>query len=328
MNIFPTQYSVLSARALKLFLSEQYDFVVDKCTLIVHNVSDTYLVEATNKKYIFKIYRDAHRSYDEIMGEVELLNFYINNGASVSYPVKDVSGNFLQSLNAAEGIRYGVMFSYAEGKPVYAMNDKQLKLVGIEMAKLHILSSKVTLKHKRKEYSIQSTLLNPIKVIKPAFVEMDEEYEVLCEIVNNTVSKMSKLDFSKFSYGYCQYDFLPKNFHFKGSEKLTFFDFDFSGKGYLINDIMSFYIHFFLEVYYKKMTREEADRCFTIFLEAYRLVKPVSDEEINSIKYFGLGFWIFYFGFHVENFDDWSNIFFTPNFIKSRIPLIQNWMEY
>lgn len=328
INIFPTQYSVLSAKALQSHLAGQYGLEITDCRLITHNVSDTYLVETALDKYVFKIYRDAHRPYDEIMGEMELLDYYAKNGACVSYPVKDTSGKWLQRFYAAEGTRYGALFSYAQGKNVYMMSDKQLQLVGTEMAKLHILSSSAVLNYPRKKYTIVSTLVEPVKVIRPAFKEMEEEYNYLVEVAAYAVDELSKIDTSNFSYGYCQYDFLPKNFHFEGEDKLTFFDFDFAGEGYLINDITTFYIHFFFDVYYGKLTRVEADRSFNVFLEAYRKVKPVSDEEIAGIRYFGLGFWLFYFGFHQENFDDWSNSFYTPAFIKSRIPLIKRWMEY
>lgn len=328
MNIFPTQYSVLSAKALQDHLSGQYGFTVINCKLITHNVSDTYLVETAADKFIFKIYRDAHRTHDEIMGEMQLLDTYYENGAAVSYPIKDMSGKWLQSFNAAEGIRYGALFSFAEGENIYMMTDKQLQLVGTEMAKLHIISSSVTLDYPRKAYSVESTLIAPVEVIRPAFDGMEDDYKYITEVAEFAVNELSKIDTSAFSYGYCQYDFLPKNFHFAGEEKLTFFDFDFAGQGYLINDITTFYIHFFFDVYYGKLTRGEADRCFNVFMEAYRKIKPVSEEEIKSIRYFGLGFWLFYFGFHQENFDDWSNSFFTPNFIKSRITLIKKWMEY
>ena len=123
-------------------------------------------------------------------------------------------------------------------------------------------------------------------------------------------------------------DFLPKNFHFEGNESLTFFDFDFAGEGYLINDIASFFIHYFLENIYGKMTAEEAKQRFSIFLESYKNIRNVSGQEIKSIKYFGFGFWMFYFKFHFEQYDDWSNLFFNDRFIKGRVALLKQWMEW
>src|SRR6185437_14212014 len=103
MEIFPTQYSTLSSRALNTFISYRYGFGETSCRLLIRNVSDTYLIENANDKYIFKIYRDAHRKLDEIKGEVELLTILADRAARVSYPLSDLSGEKIQSFNAAEG---------------------------------------------------------------------------------------------------------------------------------------------------------------------------------------------------------------------------------
>lgn len=53
MTIFPTQYSVLSAKGIKTYLEENYSFGNISCKLIIHNVSDTYIAESKDEKYIF-----------------------------------------------------------------------------------------------------------------------------------------------------------------------------------------------------------------------------------------------------------------------------------
>lgn len=142
------------------------------------------------------------------------------------------------------------------------------------------------------------------------------------------IEKLKQLDTSQFSYGYCHYDFFPKNFHLDESNQITFFDFDFAGKGFLINDLLSFYIHYFLEVTYNKISREAGDRSFAVFLKSYRQTRKISAAEMEALPYLGFAFWIFYMGFHYENFDDWSNIFFTTKFIKDRVALIKKWMDF
>jgi Ser/Thr protein kinase RdoA (MazF antagonist) len=327
MDVFPAQYSTLSSKALSEFLAIKYDLKNVTCRLLIHNVSDTYLLETETINYVFKVYRNSHRKLAEIKGEVELLNLLFEGKANVAHPIKDVEGKYIQSFNAAEGTRHGVMFSYALGTVVSDMNEEQLAAVGKEMAKIHNITATIELKSSRKEYSIDTMLLNPLAIFKPAFEDLKDEYIFLTQAVNQVAEKINKLDLSKFSYGYCQYDFLPKNFHFDETGHLTFFDFDFAGKGHLINDIASFYIHYFLEVYYGKMTQEKADKAFAVFVKNYRKVKSLSDEELAAIPYFGFAFWIFYLGFQYENFDDWSNIFFGPKYLKDRTTLIKKWVE-
>lgn len=327
MDIFPTQNSTLSSEALKINLAQIYGLPIVACKLLVRNVSDTYLLDGVVDKYIFKIYRNKHRNFEEISGEVELLNELHANGAKVAYPLTAFDGSQIQSFNAAEGTRYGVLFSYAIGEVVHNLEPGQLKTLGREMAAIHNITANLTLKNARRMYDNDTMLLEPIKLIKPAFESIELEYNYLNQTSVEIAKKIDQLELDQFSYGYCHYDFLPKNFHFNGNN-ITFFDFDFAGRGYLINDISSFYIHCFLEVYYGKISQEEADKSFAIFVTSYREVRPLSHDELVTIPYFGYAFWIFYMGFHYENFDDWSNIFFGPRFLKDRTALIKKWVDW
>lgn len=323
MAIFPTQYSTLSASALGKAIEGWYGFSGLTCRFLLRGVSDTYVLEGATDQYILKIYRDAHRSLEEIKAEVELLNGLHQGGARVSYPIKDHAGNQIQSFQAAEGIRHGVLFSFAAGKPFNDPSDEQIAITGREMARLHNLTAVIELGHKRREYNHHTTLIQPIATFAPAFKELPDEYQYLQDMAAVVMKKLNGMDTSKFSYGYCHYDFFPKNFHFDEHNNITFFDFDFAGKGYLVNDIMSYWVHFALNACVGRSTLEESKRIFTIFLEAYRTVRPVSEEEISAIPYLNFAFWVFYLGFTYENFDDWSNMFFDTRFIKGRVALIK-----
>ncbi|QEM09695.1 phosphotransferase enzyme family protein [Mucilaginibacter rubeus] len=326
MEIFPTQYSTLSSKALNVKLQERYGLSNTTCRLLIRNVSDTYVIENTTEKYIFKIYRDAHRKLEEIRGEVELLNTLFQRGAKVSRPVPDKNGDTIQAFNAAEGTRYGVLFSWAQGSVVYAISDDQLETVGREMATVHHITSSIELSHHRQQYSIETLFVNPLKILEPAFAGLEEDYAYLKQTAAEVIERCNQFDGS-FSYGYCHFDFMPKNFHFTSDNEITFFDFDFVGKGLLAYDIASFFVHYFLEFTYGKITEKEARDAFRIFVDSYRKVRPLSNEEIAAIPYLGFGFWLFYFGFQCENFDDWSNLFWGPKFMKDRVVLIKKWMD-
>lgn len=327
MAHFPAQYSTLSASALKAHIAGAYGLQLVSCKFLLRGVSDTYIIEAANAKYVLKIYRAQHRSHQEILAEVELLNLLKEGGASVAYAITDLNNQQLQQFDAPEGIRYGVLFSYAEGAPVMDLNDTQLKTVGRQMAVVHNITSAIKLTHPRRAYNVETTLIQPIKNIEPAFKDLPDEYTYLKEAAGKVALKLSSIDTSDFSYGYCQYDFLPKNFHFDTAGNLTFFDFDFAGEGLLANDLMSFFVHFFMHVYTGKPTDAEAERMFAVFIAAYRENRPVTDSELEAIPYLGVGFWIFYLGFQYDHFDDWSNLFFGPKFIKDRVALIKVWVD-
>ena len=118
MTIFPTRYSLLAAPALGEHIAQKYRLPGLQCRLLLHGVSDTYLLQNAGGKYIFKIYRSSHRSLEEIRGEIALLDALEQNGASVAGVIRDADGEPVQYLPAAEGTRHGVLFRYAKGKNI------------------------------------------------------------------------------------------------------------------------------------------------------------------------------------------------------------------
>ena len=325
-TIFPTQYSTLSSKHLGKYIGEKYGFTEVLCTFLLRGVSDTYVIEHSEGKAILKIYRDSHRSLDEIQGEVELLAILKSEGGKVAEALIDLEGNTIQSFQAAEGIRNGVVFRYALGKNVYDFTDEQLEVLGREMAFNHLITSQVELSYPRQEYTIETTIDRPLEVLKPFLKDFQEEYEYLLETAGRVKEKMESYDLQSFSYGYCHYDYLPKNFHFDEHNTITVFDYDFAGKGLLMNDIMTFMMHYFFHTTLNRISYEEGDQHFTLFIESYRKVKAVSDQELELMPYLGFGFWLFYLGFQCENFDDWSNTFFSSRYLQDRISVIKKYM--
>jgi len=329
MAPFPTQYSTLSAVALKDHVAAAYALQLCAGRYLLRGVSDTYRLESSTAQYILKIYRNTHRSRSEIEGEVALLLHLHAHGSPVAPPLPDQDGEYLQAFEAAEGTRYGVLFAFAPGQPVFDLSDAQVQQVGREMARLHNLTAQITLSHPRPEYNLATTLTQPLQRLAPVFAayEYPEGHAYLTETAAFATARLAALDTAAFSYGYCHYDFLPKNFHFDAQDQLTFFDFDFAGRGYLVNDVMTFFMHYFLHTITKRLSREEADRAFQLFIASYRQVRPLSDEELAAMPYLGFAWWLFYLGFQVDHFDDWSNSFFGPRYLRDRVGLIRQWLE-
>jgi len=328
MDLFPAQYSTLSSTALRDYIEKIYGLKNLSCRLLTKNVSDTYLLEDPNSKYIFKVYRTSYRTLSEIRGETELLNILNENRIPVSYPFTDLAGEQIQQLNASEGTRYGILFSFAIGKVALIPDDDQLRIIGRNIALMHNVTSNCKLAHERPEYNVFTTLERPLQVIAQRFTEFPDEYEYLKDLVESVKNKLDQLPTSAFSYGYCHYDLLPKNFHFDEHNNITFFDFDWAGKGNLVNDLMTFYVQLFFLVHFKLLTREEADERFGIVVTSYREQRPLSDDELSAIPYLGIMFFIYGFGFYEENYDDFSIAFLTPKFIRERVELIKKWAAW
>ncbi|WP_185673579.1 phosphotransferase enzyme family protein, partial [Elizabethkingia meningoseptica] len=237
-----------------------------QCKLLVRGVGDTYGIESEEDRFILRIYRSSHRSLDHIKEEVRLLQALKDAHVSVSYPITDISGDNILKLEAIEGVRHAVLFSYAKGRVARLMNDNQFRALGNEMARFHNVSAHFKVEYERWNFDLQTTVFKSLERLKPVFKENPEDYEWLQNIAVEIERKLTKFDTSTFSKGYCHFDFLPKNFHFD-HDTVTLFDFDFMGYGWLVNDIMTFWIHFVLDVSAGRMTNEEFQRAYQIFLD-------------------------------------------------------------
>jgi Ser/Thr protein kinase RdoA (MazF antagonist) len=311
--VFPAVYSTLCPVALASLITEQYGIPHVQCKLLVRGVGDTYLVQSSQHRYILRIYRSSHRSLPQVKEEVQLLLALQQAQVPASYPISAISGETIHTLQAVEGERYAVLFSYAPGQVVRNLDKNQLHLLGREMARFHNVSSIISPATVRWQYDLQTTLFIPLDKLQPVLAHDPDTYTWLQESVEQAAKKLSQPNTASFSKGYCHFDFLPKNFHFEG-DSLTFFDFDFMGYGWLVNDIMTFWQHLTLDVFTGRMTRQTADEAYAIFLEGYSAHRAISEQELTLVPYLSLGFWLFYMAFHTTH--DQFYAFSQPAHVK------------
>lgn len=310
---FRAIYSTLSAEALTTLVAEKYKLENIQCRFLTRGVGDTYLVQSPNEQFILRIYRDTHRSLPQIKEELSLLLALKDAGVSVSWPIQDHSGTHIQPLQAIEGIRHAVLFSYAPGTAVSMLNDQQLRNFGREMARFHNVSSALSPETSRWSFDTETTLFKPLRMLQTVKTQDPETYAWLQQTAQRAQEKLSQTDTSGFSKGYCHFDFIPKNFHFDG-DAVTLFDFDFMGYGWLVNDIMSFWQHLMFDVYAGRATQQASDDAYAVFLEGYREHRAVSDHELAMAPCLTLGFWLFYMGFHTTH--DHFYTFTQPAYVK------------
>ena len=123
--VFTAYYSTLPPEALANHISSAYGFKNITCRLLVRGVGDTYEIGSNQGHFILRVYRSSHRDLAQIEAEIKLLLTLKRADVSVSYPIADLSGIYIQPINATEGIRYAVLFSYANGKVVSQLNENQ-----------------------------------------------------------------------------------------------------------------------------------------------------------------------------------------------------------
>ena len=322
--IFPTAYSTLSAPALAAYVADRYGLPDTRCQFLVRGVGDTYRLDTAAGRFILRIYRPSHRNLSQITAEVELLLAAKEGGVTVSYPLSDKSGQYIQAFPAAEGLRHGVLFTYAPGETISQLSEPQLQNLGRTVARFHDVSSSVRLSDPRWTFDPETTLNAPLERARPYFATLPSEYGWWREAAAATIAHINQVDTSGFSRGYIHYDLLPQNFHFDGDQP-TLFDFDFFGYGWLVYDLMTLYVHLSLDAHWGRLSPEAADKAWQTFLDAYCAQRPLSAAEISLIPWLSLSFWCFYMGFHGTH--DQFQSFVQPSQLKSRTAVIRKLTE-
>jgi Ser/Thr protein kinase RdoA (MazF antagonist) len=322
MSIFPTRYSTLSAPALGAFIQQQYGIPAVHCRYKLRGVSDTYHVQSAAGEFILKIFRPMHRTEEELLGEIALLEYLLFHNIRVAAPVNDKEGKVLQSFQAIEGIRHGILYQFAPGRPVIEQNDEQIIQSARYLAKFHLITEDLELPYNRKAYTLETMLQEPLHAVRPAYeyFNLPEEYLQLEACAAQNLAALEKMDLAGFCTGYCHYDFMPKNWHHDENGQITLFDFDFAGEGWLVNDIASY------AIYLSLLTQSvpDARRRLKLFIETYTQLRPVQSDELKALPQLGFLFILFYLQYQYENFEDHTNVYLGPRFLKERLKQIDH----
>jgi Ser/Thr protein kinase RdoA (MazF antagonist) len=322
MNLFPVTASTLSENHLRLLLIDHYN-LSDNCTckLFRTGINHTYFIDDNEKKYVFRIYSFGWRTKVEIEAELNLLTVLKNNNISVSYALTDIKDKFIQEINAPEGLRYAVLFTFAKGDKVRFMNEESCASIGAIMAKIHKITSNIRVE--RIDYNIQTLLKLPYQKATKYFSEDLAEMKFLKSCIAD-ISKTIEDKSNENIYASCVHlDIWYDNMSITDKNEITFFDFDFCGNGISLLDVA----YFCMQLFHIETDKNIYEQKVRWFLQGYRSIREISEQEISLIANAGASIWIFYLGVQSERFD-WSNIFLSENYLKMYVGKLNSWLDY
>lgn len=273
------------------------------------------------ERYVVRVYGQYWRTKTEIQEELSLLELLKKNNLSISYSIPDKEGNRIQEINAPEGLRYAVLFSFAKGEKMRFMDNDTCFEVGSLMAKIHNITANKTIN--RSDYNSELLLKKSYKQLTHFFSENLAEMKYLKEIDYRISETFEKINQSNIQKGIVHLDIWYDNLSVNDNREITIFDFDNCGNGLLILDIG----YFCKQLFFIESDKEKYESKVESFLNGYREIRELSNEEIKLIPEAGASIFAFYLGVQAQRFD-WSNIFLTENYLKMFVGRIKSWMEY
>lgn len=316
MESFPVINSTLSAAHLGLLLQEKYHLsATTSCSLLKTGINDSYLVTDDGDKYVFRIYSLNWRTREEIYEEIRLLNLLQESQIPVSYPLTDSDGNYIQEINAPEGKRFGVLFSFAKGEKLLNFPASLHYKAGEIMARMHRLTVNMDLK--RLHYTPQIILIDSFEQLKKFISTETEEMVFMASAQKYLLGELGKVKEENIRRGAVHQDIWFDNMSING-EDITLFDFDFCGNGWLCYDI-AYYI---LQLHSTEKDEDECKLKTEAFLQGYESVTKIGAEEKRLLPVLGICLYFFYLGIQCQRFDNWSNTFLNETYLKRFINLL------
>ncbi|UMB55390.1 phosphotransferase [Lutibacter sp. A64] len=322
MTDFPVSASTLSENHLGKFVIENYNLPTNStCKLYRTGINHTYFITTNNTKYALRVYSYNWRTKQEIEEELELLNKLATHNLSVSFPIKDKKREFIQKINAPEGTRYAVLFSFAEGKKIRFMTPETCFKIGNLMASFHKITHNKNIN--RINYTTETLVKLPYKYACNYFSEALPEMKFIKEHGNLISEIFKQVDTTQIKSGIVHLDIWYDNMNITNENEITIFDFDFCGNGWLLFDVA----YFTNQLFNIETDKKDYELKLKHFLEGYQNILTLTNTELTLLPSAAVATQLFYLGVQSQRFD-WSNIFLTENYLKMYVNRIKSWINY
>jgi len=323
MNVFPVTDSALSAAQLAVFVKNKYQLnAAVSARILKTGINHSYLVSNEADQFVLRVYSYQWRTEKEIEAEIRLLNLLKANGLPVSYPIQDASGQTIQYLQAPEGLRYAVLFSFAKGIKMLQFPAALHYKAGEIMAGIHRVTGNLSLD--RVHYTPEVLLLESFEELKNFLPAQTEEMQYMLLLQKYLLNRLANTDRGALRKGIVHLDIWFDNMSID-NDALTVFDFDFCGNGLLVFDI-AYYI---LQLYSTEKDENEFNLKKAHFLKGYESVAAISPEEMELIPAAAVSLYFFYLGVQCRRYDNWSNNFLNEIYLKRFINLlVKKWVNH
>jgi Ser/Thr protein kinase RdoA (MazF antagonist) len=231
------------------------------------------LDEVTNYVYEFKSHKErrilrlthsSHHSEDEIIAELDWVNFLVRHGIPASRPLLSKNRCLTERFEVEDSYFIAVVFEYAPGHFIDSSDPKEwnpqfFQTLGRTMGRMHHASKlydTTHLRQKRSHWYDDDLLQNAADYLpsdqKQAAADMEM---LLARLAQNTPTADC--------YGLVHCDVNPTNFHINNGQ-ITLFDFDDCAYNWFVNDIAVT-----LPMYSKQFTEEGWETRMTEFFQWY-----------------------------------------------------------
>ena len=239
----------------------------------IHQISkiggfENYIFQFSNNNndYILRFVHSRHRTYDQVLGELEFIEYLHINKSPVSMVIHSINDKVAEKLKIDSKSYFSVcVFEKAQGRFIKKedLTDEFYIMFGAEIGKLHKLTKTYKPKYRRIKWDQENYMGIARKVLEK------KDHKII-DIYAKLIEKLNKLPKNIDNFGLIHTDLHFKNMYIYSGE-LTFFDWDDSSYKHFISDIaIVLFYHFIYNEYSQDHVNTESRRILALLVEGYR----------------------------------------------------------
>lgn len=288
-----------------------------RCVLLARSLNDSYLVEASEGRFVLRVYRAGWRTDAEVAYEVALLRHLDAAGIRVTAPIPTRSGEFVWTVSAPEGPRPAVLFTYAAGgRPG---DPYPGGAYGRALAELHAALDDFTSPAPRSGLDWTHLVEEPLTAIR-SFVGRRDVSEYVERVAAALHRRIDELDRAGLDTGACHGDPHGFNVHVGPDGGFTFLDFDSCGPGWRAYDLAVF------RWWHRAHRKPEA--VWLDFLAGYAARRAPSEADLAAVPLLVAVRHIVLLGTAVGNVDHFGNRWWLDDaFFDTRLKALADWLD-
>lgn len=324
---FPLVASILSSDALTQRVLGRYalDEPV-RCRFFHHGVNDTFQVHAGRTRYFLRVYRAGWRTKPQIAAELDMLLHLRDDGIAVSSPIQRKDGRYMTRVDAAEGVRWAVLFTAAAGGRV-PPTLRNCSAYGELVARIHTSLDRRPRDPRRFDLDRQHLIDGPLQHLERVLEHRPADLDFLRDAGAGLGEQLESLPRCGPQYGNCHGDHHGGNVHADDNGHLTLFDFDCYGYGWRAYDLAVYLWQASLKFGQSGSGKGRATRRWNVFLEGYETVRTLDAAERDATRLFVPIRHLWLMGLHAQGSDVWGNSWMQDPYFDRQVRFVRGWVD-
>lgn len=255
--------------------AEKWFSEVDSIKYIRASANFVFQVKANGKSYILRFNSVLEKDIRLVEDEIAVLRYLLDNGLSVSAPVKSQANRYLEIVKTELGVFTVVLFEKANGQvfEVDQIDDERTVTWGSKLGELHCLLKKVPqdIANSRLSYKV---LLEFIKQYISEYEQfLLQEYQALS-------ASLKKIPIDNDNFGLIHFDFDIDNILWNDRD-ITIIDFDDMVKLWFGADIL-----FAVRSLFYNKPLDLNNQKLKLFIQGYKRKTSFDEEMLNHFPDF------------------------------------------